>query len=42
MRNGGAAQKAEAPRSINRAMPEGRGIAGFPFGIGKHGLPDRG
>ena len=22
MRNGGAAQKAEAPRSINRAMPE--------------------
>lgn len=27
----GAAQKSEAPRSINRAMPEGQRLTGFPF-----------
>ena len=26
-----AHKKSEAPRSINRAMPEGQGVTGFPF-----------
>ena len=30
------AKNYEAPRSINRAMPEGLLIAGFPFGISYH------
>ena len=31
-KGGGAAhKKSEAPRSINRAMPEGQRLTGFPF-----------
>ena len=37
MRNGGAVHKnIEAVQSINRAMPEGLRMAGFPFEVSKH------